>query len=32
MAAAIHRVGPDAIAAIPNAMAAGAKQITLRNK
>jgi hypothetical protein len=32
MAIAIQRVGPDAIAAIQNAMAAVAKQITLRNK
>jgi hypothetical protein len=32
MATAIQRVGPDAIAAIQNAMAAGTKQIALRNK
>jgi hypothetical protein len=32
MAAAIQRVGPDAIAAIQNALAAGAQQMTLLNK
>jgi hypothetical protein len=32
MAAAIHRVGLDAIAAIQNAMAAGTKNIALRSK